>query len=232
MKFYDFNIHSAPESSDNPDQLALIAKRYGYSGIAITNHNLYFNLCHKTEYKIDIPNFNIYKGIEIKVESANKLHSLIRKYRPKVEILAVHGGNESINRLAVENSHVDILAHPNQGKGNGINHILASYASENKVAIEFNLDVIIQTRGGYRVRALSGFRKNLKLARKYKVPMIITSNAFSVYDIRAPREMIALAKLFGMTKEEAINALSVTPMQIIEHRTKKGVIMEGVEIVD
>ncbi|HID27325.1 MAG TPA: ribonuclease P protein component 3 [Methanosarcinales archaeon] len=229
MKFYDFNIHSAPESSDNPEQLALIAKRYGYSGIAITNHNLYFNAA---EYKIDIPNFNIYKGIEIKVESANKLHSLIRKYRPKVEILAVHGGNESINRLAVENSQVDILAHPNQGKGNGINHILASYASENKVAIEFNLDVIIQTRGGYRVRALSDFRKNLKLARKYKVPMIITSNAFSVYDIRAPREMIALAKLFGMTKEEAINALSVTPMQIIEHRTKKGVIMEGVEIVD
>lgn len=227
MKFYDFNIHSAPESSDNPEQLALIAKRYGYSGIAITNHNLYLA---SAEYKIDIPDFNIYKGIEIKVESANKLHSLIRKYRPKVEILAVHGGNESINRLAVENSQVDILAHPDQEKGNGINHILASYASKNKVAIEFNLDVIIQTRGGSRVRALSDFRKNLKLARKYKVPMIITSNAFSIYDIRAPREMMALAKLFGMTKEEAINALSVTPMQIIENRTKKGVIMEGVEI--
>ncbi len=64
-------------------------------------------------------------------------------------------------------------------------------------------------------------RLNLKLVRKYKAPMILTSNACSIYDLRAPREMIALASLFGMEREEATSALSDSPQGILEKRWKK-----------
>ncbi|MEA1944666.1 MAG: hypothetical protein U9N07_04955, partial [Euryarchaeota archaeon] len=37
-KFYDFNIHAAPECKDSPEEMAGVASGYGYAGIAITNH--------------------------------------------------------------------------------------------------------------------------------------------------------------------------------------------------
>ena len=64
-------------------------------------------------------------------------------------------------------------------------------------------------------------REILKLARKYKAPRILTSNAHSLYDLRAPREIIALASLFGMEREEATIALTVFPKSIVAKRWKK-----------
>jgi ribonuclease P/MRP protein subunit RPP1 len=60
--------------------------------------------------------------------------------------------------------------------------------------------------------------------------MILASNAQSIYDLRAPAEMIALGTIFGMTEDEAIAALSTVPEEIIR-RGSENWIMEGVEIV-
>jgi ribonuclease P/MRP protein subunit RPP1 len=60
--------------------------------------------------------------------------------------------------------------------------------------------------------------------------MILASNAQSIYDLRAPREMAALGTIFGMTEDEAIAALSRVPEEIIR-RGSENWIMEGVEIV-
>jgi len=95
------------------------------------------------------------------------------------------------------------------------------YAAENGVAIDFNLNAIIQSKRSDRARILWKMRENLKLVRKYKALMLLTSNARSVYDLRAPREMIALASLIGMGKEEAVHALSDIPTGILEKKWKK-----------
>lgn len=224
QKFYDFNVHTTPECEDPPEEMAKTASRYGYAGIAITNH---------TPHQPQIPDhakIPVYSGIEIVAKNPSHLRQMIRKHRTKVCVLAVHGGDERINRAALENPDVDILSHPN-ADSNGLNHVLMRLAAENRVAIEYNLDSIIETRGTRRVRALAGFRHNLKLARKYGAPVILTSNARSVYGLRAPGEMIALASLFGMTVEESVAALSTVPEEIIR-RSSENWIMEGVEIVE
>lgn len=227
-RFYDFNVHSIPEGKSSPQQLSELARHFGYSGIALTNHSN-----SEGNYQASIcDDFEVFKGIELVASNPSKLHGLIGKYRKKVDVLIVHGGSESINRAAVENSNVDILAHPQTPKDSGLNHVLAKSASVNNVAIEFNLDALIKSRGGRRVHSISHFRKNLAIARKYDVSMILTSNAHSYFDLRAPGEMIALACLFGMTKEEAISALSETPAEIISrNRPSAGFVQDGVEVI-
>jgi len=222
-KFYDFSIHTAPECSDSPEAMAEISSGYGYAGIAITNHTPH--QLQKPEMT-DHPGVEIYPGIEIVAKNPHHLMQMIQKHRAKVRVLSVHGGNEKINRAAVESHAVDILSHPDER----LNHVLMRFASENRVAIEFNLDSIIRMRGRARVRALTNFRHNLKLARKYGVPMILASNAQSIYDLRAPAEMVALGTIFGMMEDEAIAALSTVPEEIIR-RGSENWIMEGVEIV-
>ncbi|MHC1635302.1 MAG: ribonuclease P protein component 3 [Candidatus Methanospirareceae archaeon] len=216
MKYFDLNIHAYPETETEYKELYRVARRYGYAGIAITNHDDAMGkegVCHDyTDY--------IFNGVEIRAESASELKRKIKEWRRKALIVAVHGGNEDINRVAVRNPKVDILAHPLEGEGN-LDHTLVRYASENNVAIEFNINMIIQSKRSNRARILSKMRQNLKLVRKYKAKMIITSNAHSIYDMRAPREMIALSSLFGMTREEAIKALSEVPEGIIKRKWKR-----------
>ncbi|MBN1133904.1 MAG: ribonuclease P protein component 3 [Methanosarcinaceae archaeon] len=227
-KFYDLNVHSKPDGESTIEELTALAKHFGYSGLAITNHSNTGvpSMASRTE------DFEIFSGIEIMATSPSKLHGLIGKYRKNVDVLIVHGGNENINRAAVESPNVDVLSHPQMGRNSGLNHILAKSASENNVAIEFNLDAIIKGRGGRRAQTLSNFRTNLNIARKYDVQVLLTSNASSYFDLRAPREMIALAGLFGMDKDEAVSALSLTAEGIIERkRSKLGFIREGVEVI-
>ncbi len=210
-RFYDFNIH--PDPSHSIEQLALEANRYGYSGIAITNSDVTGN---------EIENFSIYSGIEI-TGRPSRIREEIKKY--KSGIVAVLGGHEELNRAALETEGLDILLQPQE-----FNNVLAKEASDNSTAIGFNLGSIIQLRGEARIRELMSMRTNLRHARKYDLSMILTCNAHSIYDLRSPREMAALAGLFGMTQREAVDAMSKTPLGILRRKSPE-YIQEGIEIV-
>ncbi|WP_407355907.1 ribonuclease P protein component 3 [Methanolobus sp. WCC5] len=229
LDFYDLNVYSLPEGKNTVEEMAVLASRFGYAGIAITNPFDSFDSTKGTVFQ----GIELFSAVEINVDNASRLHGLVGKYRNLADVIVVRGGNENINRAAVENPNVDVLANFGSMKDNGLNHILARSANDNDVAISFDLAELIGQRGGRRVRALSNFRKDLELARKYDVPFILTANARSVFDLRAPRELIALAGLFGMTREEALKGISSTPKRIIsKNRHSSDHVFDGVKIVD
>ncbi len=211
-KFYDFLTHP-----DNPGQMAVEAKRYGYSGIVVTNS--------KINEKILVPDdFSIYKGIEIQGKPS-RIREEIKKLKNSNLISIVRGGDEEINRAAVESAGLDILLQPLE-----FNNVLAKAASDNSIALGFNLSSLIKLRGDARIRELNHMRNNIKHARKYKLEMILTGDPGSVYDLRSPREMVALSSLFGMTQSEAIDAMSAIPIGILR-RKNPNFIQEGIEIL-
>lgn len=212
-KFYDFNIH--PDPSHSIIQLALEAKRYGYSGIAIINSGV-------TSNEVLPPNFSIYIGVEL-TGRPSRIREEIKKH--KTGILTVLGGNEELNRAAVETEGLDILLQPEE-----FNNVLAKAAGDNSIAIGFNLGSLTHRRGEARVRELMLMRTNLRHARKYHLSMVLTCSAHSIYDLRSPREKAALAGLFGMTQKEAVMAMSATPRGILR-RKSSDYIQEGIEIV-
>lgn len=211
-KFYDFITHP-----DNPGLMAAQAKRYGYSGIGVTNS--------KINEGILLPDdFSIYKGIEIQAKPS-RIREEIKKLKNSNLISIVRGDEEEINRAAVESAGLDILLQPLE-----FNNVLAKAASDNSIAIGFNLGSLIKLKGDARIRELKYMRTNIKHARKYKLEMILTGDPCSVYDLRSPREMVALSSLFGMTQSEAIDAMSAIPMGILR-RKSPNYIQEGIEII-
>ncbi len=244
--FFDLNVHSGNNPGSSPKEMALMACYLGFGGIGLRHEGILsgnkgaMDMMNNFEQEFDPdikgtldPAFKLFNSIEIHVSKPAQLHGLVGKHRRNADVLIVRGGDETINRYAVENPNVDILSYPLTSRDSGINHVMAKEAGINDVAVAFDLGPLIKGRGGKRVRTLSHYRTNLMLLRKYDVPMILTCNASSYFDLRSPRELIALSSMFGMEKEEAIKALSHTPEAIIRRNMKnENYICEGVEIFD
>ncbi len=197
--------------------MAGMGKKYGYSGIAVIDHDA-------NEKILLHDDISIYRGVEIQAKPS-RIREEVRKYRDSDHILIVNGGEEDINRAAVETEGLDMLLHPLE-----FNNVLAKAARDNSVSIGFNLGLLIRLQGLARVRELRTMRMNLKHARKYELQVILTSDARSIYDLRAPREMVAISSLFGMMEKEAVDAMSATPLNILR-RKNQDFIQEGIEIV-
>jgi len=230
-KFFDLNVHSLPDYADSPGRMVLEANELAYSGICLTSFNpsnsFYDPDISSSFYK----DFEIYNGIEIRVNNISALNKQVNRLKDKVDIILVSGGHEKINRAALENQKVDILARP-ASRGKPLNHVLIKAAADNGVAIDFNIDALTMHTRESRTSTLAAMRLNVRLARKYDASMVLTSSARSHYDLRGPREMMALGMIMGMTQDEALYALSIVPQAIIRRNTDKNRIMKGVEIVD
>jgi ribonuclease P/MRP protein subunit RPP1 len=230
-KFYDFCVHAVPDGDNTALELAALAGHLGYSGIALANHS---DKLPQSWPLLSLPEeFEIFKGIELVEENPSKLNGLIGKFRKSVDILIVHGGSETVNRAALENPGVDILNHPAFEKSSGLNQVLAKAAAENEVAIGLTLRSLLYSRGSRRIRLLSDLRANLDLARKYEVSLILSSDAISCFDLRAPMDALALAEICGLEEDEAIDAMSTVPEKIISRkRPGTGYVREGVEVLE
>jgi ribonuclease P/MRP protein subunit RPP1 len=227
-KFYDLNVHAFPEGAATVSRMALAARDNGFSGICISYHDPFFSAVEEKE----LFGIQLYKGVEVVVPRLNDLRKMVDRYRNKVDVLTVHGGEEALNRAACEDDRVDVLAHPQDGKTSGINHIVAKMAADRFIAIEFDLSPIITGKGGNRVKALSWYRTNLTLVKKYGTPYVITAGTLSQYDMRDIRALISLCALFGMDEEDAIKGLSYYPSEILRRNLPgTGFIMEGVELI-
>ncbi|MGB9978286.1 ribonuclease P protein component 3 [Methanobacterium sp.] len=222
--FFDFHVHNI--------QLADEAKRLGYNGIAFIQSSRNYNKSDNITHAKD--NFNIWSGVEIYAKNPDDLRKKVQKFREHDDIIIVNGGDIKVNRAACEDPRVDILAHPYKNRrDSGINHILAKKASENNVAIELSINSIIKARLSLRAKILSHFRQILKLQRKFKFPLIITSNAYSIYDLRTPEDIIAFAGCLEMTHDEIISSLSKNPRDIIERsRIRKNIIVQGARTIE
>lgn len=227
MNFYECNLHALPDGSDSASRLALAAKRLGYSGIIITNHTNSGRLFGFDAAKL-VGGIEVVFGVEIVAKDQRNLHSRAASLRDRSDFVAVHGGDDKINRAACEDPNVDLLVHPHDGRS-GIGVAAAKAARENQVAINLDLGPMIRLRGGSRVRWMEVVRRDLNLIEKFDLNLMISTGARSHLDLRSPRDLVALAALLGLERDRAFEALSL-PKTIIDLNRKRWA-SAGVEIL-
>lgn len=214
------------------------AERLGYSGIALFKPERENNTLNNGEISygdvLGDHSTTIYSGTLIQSRNPEDMKQKVKKSRKNSDVLMVRGGDQKINRAACEDPQVDVLSKPYFNRRDcGINHVMARKAAENDVAIELSIKHLTRTSSYLQYKVLTHFREILKLKRKYEFPLIMTSEAESIYDLHAPRDLVALAQCFGMHQEEAEDAVSGTPLNIIERSNTRGkVIVDGVKVVD
>jgi len=199
-------VHASPDGADTLDRVAKTASEYGFDGLVVRNHG---DTLPETDLGsvADRYDIDVVSGVEVRAVDPSRASGFVGNHRESKEIVVVHGGTPELNRFAVEQPAVDVLAHPMAGDGD-VNHVLAKAAAENGVRLEFCLRDVLRATGGERVQALRGLRKLRELVETYDAPYVVSADPRSRLHLRAPRELVALGEVVGFDIETIESGLA------------------------
>ena len=232
--FFDLNIKGS--SLENNLNLAMEASKYGWEHINFSyNQNDFkdaLDIKNELSDKLEgIINFDY--TLEIYSNNVNEVKKTARKFRNKSSCISVIGGNLKINRATVETIQIDVLSRPYLRRyDGGINHVLAKEAVKNNVAIELCFKDVLRSYLSHRSKVISNFKDIYTLYRKYDFPLILSSRAESVFDIRTTHDFMAFFKQTGLSDSE-IDKSFLTAQNILEfNEDRDKMIFYGVRRVD
>lgn len=217
-RFFDLDMQSARSAgADSIQAMAERAERLGFDAIAVAD----YVTAPDDPAQFAVPDVDadiaVRTGAMLKPESAGDLKELVRGVREEVDVLAVHGGDAAVNRAATGDTRVDVLAHPELNRtDSGLDHVMVQQAADNRVAVQVSLRRLLETRGKVRAHILSHLRRNVRLCQHVGAPVIASSGAQSVHQLRAPRELAAFPRILGMDLEEAFATVSDVPRAILD----------------
>lgn len=190
--FFDLNIKGS--TLENNIKLAKEASFYGWNHINFSyNANNFLNaLNFKDELNKalgDIIDFDY--TLEIKSSNINDIRKSVNKFRNRSSCISVVGGDLKVNRATLENIKIDVLSRPYLRRYDcGLNHVLAKEAEKNNVAVELCFKDVLKSYLSYRSKILSNFKDIYTLYRKFDFPLVLSSRAESVFDIRTTHDFI------------------------------------------
>ena len=170
--------------------------------------------------------------LEIKSSNINDIQKSVNKFRKKASCISVVGGDLKVNRSTLENIKVDVLSRPYLRRyDSGLNHVLAKEAVKNNVAIELCFKDVLKSYLSHRSKVISNFKDIYTLYRKFDFPLVLSSRAESVFDIRTTHDFVAFFKQTGLTDAE-INKSFETSSNILEYnKNREDLILKGVRRV-
>ena len=196
--FYEA-VHARPDGESTVRRCAVHAASLGYGGVVVRNHG-----DARSDVDVDAVSdevgVDVVDGLEVRADSPQQASGYVGNYRPKYTLLLVHGGTNAMNRFAVEQERVDVLAHPMRGDGD-FNHVLAKAAAEHGVRVEFDLSGVLRSTGGQRVQAISALRKLRELVEQYDAPYVVSADGTSHRHLRGPRALAAVGERVGFSRE-------------------------------
>lgn len=231
---FDLNIRG--KSYGENIELAMEASKYGWKHVSFSyDQNDYEDaLSFKDDLKDDLKDsIDVDYTLYIKSNNPSEIRKIARKYRSKSSCISVLGGNLKVNRAVLENVQIDVLSRPYFKRYDaGINHILAREAKENNVALEIVFSDILNSYLSHRSKVLANFRDIYRLHRKYKFPLILSSGAESVYDIRTVHDFMAVFAQTGLNDFEVEKAFETAEEILNFNSNRKNLILTGVRVVE
>jgi len=155
---------------------------------------------------------------KIFVSSKSGLHKLSLKQK----IFSVSSSSSDLLRrasdFAGENSVLlfDAFSVPHFFKDDGLVRSVSEAAGEGKaVAFEIPYAYFLRNSFVYRARFVSNTRDFLKKCLKLGAPYAITSGARDEFELKSPREVTAIAQLWGLSAEQARRAIGSVPEKMV-----------------
>lgn len=162
------------------------------------------------------------KGKKIAAKNASELK---KKSKSDADFMLLVHPNEKIQRAAIKGCLVD-------GINAFVRYPLIKEMAEKNIALVVSFNDLLNSREPQKEIAL--MKRTIKLAEKYKTPIVIASGAKTKWGLRSASELIAFGEVLGLKRDRAKNALYEFQEKIAERQNlkKKGrYVMPGVKIL-
>jgi ribonuclease P/MRP protein subunit RPP1 len=222
-RFVDLRI--LPETGKTAEMLSY-AKHLGYSAVGCGGDP-------PSESPIDV-----ISRLDIAPRSQQDLQRMLKGSRRKHEVISVLCLSKGVARQAAKDSRVDLLRFPmdpSMRRAPWFDRQQASLAGEGGCHFEVVASVLLNqdsAKLGYVIKQL---RKEVLNARRYDVPVVLSSGAESVQGMRDPRSLAALMNLVGLGEEESLDLISENPWVLVERNRDKlsaSYVSPGVRVMD
>jgi len=168
--------------------------------------------------------------VNFKPEGRGELLRYLRKFRRKFEVVGVECMSNQVSVVAARDGRVDVIFFPLNSRSVRFRETVAHVTNN---ALEINLVDLISSRIP-RSLVISEITREVSIAKKNHVPIVISSGVDKPSLIMAPRDMAACGLLFGLKRYEALNSVSTIPSRIVKVNREKlsgRYVSEGVRIV-
>lgn len=160
--------------------------------------------------------------VDLKPRTPGELLRSLRKLRRRFELISVCCESKSVSRKAANDRRVDLLNFPSTDVRKRFFDVAeAELASSSLASFEIDVKPLLTLNGHARVKLLSALRKEVTVAKDFHVPIVVSSGATEEALMRRPREVAALTSLFDLDRDLAVEAVSRTPLTIIERSREK-----------
>lgn len=219
------DLRLCPNLSDSKQTSRLInkASKLGYRLIAIafppsfpeTEFERLQSECEET-------GVSLVSRLDLKARASEELVRNLRRFRRRYDLVAVICESKNVARQAAKDRRVDLLSFPSlDSRRRFFDRGEAELASESLAALEIDMRPLLVLEGVPRIRFLANLRKEVGIARQFRVPIVISSGVSDEILLRRPMDLAALASLFDLNPAAAVEAVSRTPVAIVKRNQEK-----------
>jgi RNase P/RNase MRP subunit p30 len=160
--------------------------------------------------------------VDLVARNRRELLNQLRRVRRRFEVISVVCTSKTVARQAAKDRRVDLLIFPSPHfRGCFFDRGEAELASKALASLEIEMASLLKLEGSKRIRLISILRKEVEIALKHNVPIVLSSGAKDVQLMRSPQDYAAVACLFDMTRPLALRSFSETPLNLIERNREK-----------
>jgi RNase P/RNase MRP subunit p30 len=216
-KFYDLHLPVPLDNLELTEKMIRKVPALGYAGVGIP---LPSNASNETIAKLrqlctDV-GIDFVSRTNLSPNTSNELLVQLRRCRRRFEIISVVCWHKPVARQAAKDRRVDLISFPRLDfQKRFFDSAEAELAANSLAVLEISMFPLLLAPSFERVRLLSHLRREVAIARKFSVPVVISSGAKHEFFMRKPRDFAALAFLFDMPLDTAVKALSENPLTMV-----------------
>jgi RNase P/RNase MRP subunit p30 len=173
--------------------------------------------------------------VDLRARSPNELMRQLRRVRRKFEVICVCCESKAVARQAAKDRRVDLLSFSLLDyRRRFFDRAEAELARNGLAGLEVDVGRLLVLEGAARVRLLSWLRREVAVAEKLGVPVVVSSGVAGELLLRKPREMAALGFLFGLDEVSGLDAVSQSAWAIVKRNRAKlgeGFVAPGIRVV-
>jgi len=198
------------------------ASKLGYTLVAVPFRKFSEEKIRQVRETCEKAGVDFASRVDLRPRTPEELIGFLRKLRRRFEIVSVMCESKGVARQAAKDRRVDLLNFPQPDFRRGFfDEAEAELASNCLASLEIDMKPLLTLEGPARIRLLSSLRREVTTARKFHVPIVISSGVSDEMLMRKPRESAALASLFDLGGVCALEAVSKNPAAMVKRNREK-----------